>query len=133
MYATAHLVRSSAGDEGINAFLHLHGPDFPWPQDAAVLADTEPGKVILRHIEVPPGFNLVAAYLDVLAPDGTPREEIAGALAAVRQDLGERLAPTVFVHGRVTIRFGVELRLHVVRAQQLDMLASVALALLAEL
>jgi len=132
MYVTAHLVRSSDGDEGINAFLHLHGADFAWPADAATLADTTPGKDVCRRIDLQPGNNLVQAYLDVLAPDGTPRDELDRAIAALARNLGECRNPTVFVFGGVTIRFGVELRRARMREQDLDMLRSVAFSLLDE-
>lgn len=132
MYVTAHLVRSKEGEEGINAFLHLHGPQFPWPEDAAPLADTSPGKIVQRQIDLPPGGNQVRAYLDVLAPDDTDRDEIDRALAGLARDLDERRNPTVFTLGPVTIRFGVELGLERLRAQQLHMLAPVALRLLDE-
>lgn len=132
MYMTAHLIRSRSGDEGINGFLHHHGADFAWPTDAADLPDTTPGTIVLRRIDLPPGFNQVRAYLDVLAPDGTPRAQIDQAMAAFARDLQERRNPTVFVSGVVTIRFGVELGLERIRASQLDMLAAVAVAVLDE-
>ena len=132
MYVTAHLVRSPSGDEGINGFVHHHGADFSWPPDAAALADTAPGRIVLRRVDLPPGSNRVRAYLDVLAPDGTPRGQIEQAMAAFRQDLPERRNPTVFVHGKVTIRFGVELGLERIREHQLDMLTQVAFSLLDE-
>jgi hypothetical protein len=132
MYVTAHLVRSKEGDEGINGFLHVHGPRFPWPKDAAPLADTNPGEVVHRRIDLPPGGNQVRAYLDVLTPDESARDEIERALAGFARDLGERRNPTVFTQGAVTIRFGVELGLERLRAQQLDMLAHVTLRLLDE-
>lgn len=132
MYVTAHLVRSRSGDEGINGFLHHHGADFSWPPDAADLPDTTPGTIALRRIDLPPGGNQVRAYLDVLAPDGTPRAQLGQAMAAFARDLPERRNPTVFVLGTVTIRFGVEPGLERIRALQLDMLAQVALALLDE-
>jgi hypothetical protein len=132
MYVTAHLVRSREGDEGINAFLHVHGPGFSWPEDAAPLADTSPGKVVHRRLDLAPGGNQVRAYLDVLSPDETDRDEIEHALTSFARDLGERRNPTVFTQGAVTIRFGVELGLERLRAQQLDMLTPVALRLLDE-
>jgi hypothetical protein len=131
MYVTAHLVRSSGHDEeGINAFLHLHGADIAWPSDAASLADTAPGRVVRRRIDLPPGGNQVRAYLDVLAPDGTAREAIEQAIRALTRDLGERRNPTIFISGIVTIRFGVETGLERVRELQLDMLVSVVRRLL---
>jgi len=132
MYVTAHLVRSSEGDEGINAFVHVHGVQFPWPQDAAPLADADPGRVVHRRIDLPPGGNEVRAYLDVLAPDESPRDAIEDALTRLASDLEERRNPTVFIQGAVTIRFGVELGLERLRAQQLHMLAPIALRLLDE-
>lgn len=132
MYVTAHLVRSRSGDEGINGFLHHHGADFSWPLDAAGLPDTTPGTIVLRRVDLSPGFNQVRAYLDVLAPDGTPRAQLDQAMAAFARDLPERRNPTVFVYGIVTIRFGVEIGLERIREMQLDMLAQVALALLDE-
>ncbi|HET7505386.1 MAG TPA: hypothetical protein VFK02_30410 [Kofleriaceae bacterium] len=132
MYVTAHLVRSRSGEEGINAFLHLHGAGFVWPPDAAALADTTPGKVVRSHIDLQPGFNLVQAYLDVLAPDGTPREELDQAIAVFSRNLAGCRNPTVFVLGRVTIRFGVELRRERLRALDLEMLRSVAWSQLGE-
>jgi len=130
MYVTAHMVRSRSGDEGINGFLHHHGAEFSWPANAADLPDTTPGTIVLRRIDLPPGSNQVRAYLDVLAPDGTPRAQIDQALVAFARDLPERRNPTVFVQGAVTIRFGVELGLERIRELQLDMLAAVARALL---
>ena len=132
MYVTAHLVRSSAGDEGINAFVHVHGVQFPWPEDAASLADTNPGRIVSRRVDLPPGGNQVRAYLDVLAPDDSARDAIEDALARLAADLEERRNPTVFTHGNVTIRFGVELGLERLRAPQLHMLEPIALRLLDE-
>jgi hypothetical protein len=132
MYVTAHLVLSKSGEEGINAFLHLHGAEFPWPEDAAPLADEAPGKIMRRRVDLPPGSNRVKAYLDVLAPDKTTREQLEAAIAALARDLGERVNPTVFVHGDVTIRFGVQVGLVPLRNEQLHTLSSIALTLLSE-
>ena len=132
MYITAHLVKSRDQREGINAFLHVHGTTFPWPDDASSLPDTTPGKIVLRRTDLPPGGNKVRAYLDILAPDRTPRAEIEQALMDFSRDLRERRNPTVFNQGIVTIRFGVELALEALRAQQLEMLVRPALQLLDE-
>lgn len=132
MYITAHLVKSRDQREGINAFLHVHGASFAWPEDASALPDAMPGTTVLHHTDLPPGGNQVRAYLDVLAPDRTARAEIEQALTALSQDLRERGNPTVFRHGAVTIRFGVEPALDGLRAPQLEMLARSALQLLDE-
>lgn len=87
---------------------------------------------MLHRTDLPPGGNQVRAYLDVLAPDRTSRAEIEQALAAFSRDLRERRNPTVFNHGVVTIRFGVEPALEGLRAQQLEMLTRSALQLLDE-
>src|SRR3954462_1881712 len=102
MYVTAHLVKSRDQREGINAFVHLHGATFQWPDDASLLPDTTPGRTVLRQTDPPPGGNDVRAYLDILAPDDTPRGEIERALSAFSHALRERRNPTVFNHGVVT-------------------------------
>ncbi len=132
MYATAHLVRGR-GEEGINAFLHHHGPSFAWPEDAWNLPETRPGSIVARKLDLEPGGNSVRAYLDVLAPDGTPAEQVRTALAALQRELCERRNPTVFEHapGPVTVRFGVEGSLERLREEQLALLAGVVVRLLA--
>jgi len=132
MYITAHLVKSRDQREGINAFLHIHGATFQWPDDASSLPDTTPGRSVLRRTDLPPGGNNVRTYLDIVAPDGTSRAEIERALSAFSRDLCERRNPTAFNHGVVTIRFGVELALEALRAQHLEMLIRPALQLLDE-
>ena len=129
MYLTAHLVKSRDQREGINAFLHVHGASFAWPDDASSLPETTPGRTVLHRTDLPPGGNHVRAYLDILAPDRTPRADIEQALDAFSQDLRERRNPTVFNHGAVTIRLGVEPGLEGLRAQELEMLARSALQL----
>jgi hypothetical protein len=122
MYATAHRV-SRNGQTGINAFLYLHGRDFPWPEDASSLPDTEPGMPTDRQsISVPPGNNPVHSYLDVVAPDGTPRSSILEASRLFRQDVSERSNPALFVFGQVTLRFGVRIGLEPERESELDRL-----------
>lgn len=132
MYITAHLVKSRDQREGINAFLHVHGASFAWPDDASSLPETTPGRTVLHRTDLPPGGNQVRAYLDILAPDRSPRVAIEQALEAFSQDLRERRNPTVFNHGTVTIRFGVEPALEGLRAQQLEMLTRSAVQLLDE-
>jgi hypothetical protein len=122
MYATAH--RVSRNDQtGVNAFLYLHGRDFSWPQDASSLPDTSPGTPTERQlISVPPGHNPVHSYLDVVAPDGTPRTALLEALRVFRQDVSERRNPAVFILGQVTLRFGVRIGLEAERESELGLL-----------
>ncbi|HEX5752511.1 MAG TPA: hypothetical protein VFZ09_40270 [Archangium sp.] len=122
MYATAHRV-SRNGQTGVNAFLYLHGRDFPWPENASSLPDTKPGTPTDRQsISVPPGSNPVHSYLDVVAPDGTPRAILLEALKLFRQDVSERSNPALFVFGEVTLRFGVRIGLESERDSELDRL-----------
>jgi hypothetical protein len=132
MYITAHLVKSRDQREGINAFLHVHGASFAWPEDASSLPETTSGRTVLHRTDLPPGGNQVRAYLDILAPDRTPRAEIEEALTALSQDLRERRNPTVFSYGAVTIRFGVESALEGLRSEQLEVLARPAMQLFDE-
>jgi hypothetical protein len=130
MYLTAHLVRSGSGSEGINSFLHRHGTNFGWPEDASAVPEQYPGSIVAKAVSIPPGGNSVRAYLDVLGSDDLRKAEIAQALGALRKDLPERRNPTVFRHGRVTVRFGTELGLGAMREQYLEMLESAAMELL---
>lgn len=118
MYATAHRV-SRAGQSGINTFLHLHGQAFSWPQDARNLPETNSGELKGQWIQLKPGGNQVHSYLDVLAPDGTPRSVLTQALQTLLWDLPERLNPTIFTFGPVTLRFGVQLGLEPKRELEL--------------
>jgi hypothetical protein len=106
MYVTAHRVRAPSGELGINAFLHLHGGDYPWPADPSRLPEAAPGKIARKAVAVPPGGNTVLSYLDVLAPDGTPRSRVARALRAFEAALHDEPNPAVFTRYGVTIRFG---------------------------
>lgn len=124
MYATAHHVVSPAGKEAVHAFLHVHGEDFPWPADPWNLPERAPGKVHWENTTLPPGGNRLRSYLDVLAPDVVTARELDAALTALWAELAaEGLGPqgpqgpgsaplpnpVVFRHGRVVLRFGVEL------------------------
>jgi hypothetical protein len=121
MYATAHRVLSARnGREGVNAFLHAHGAEFPWPRDAVHLPETNPGHLEDEIIAVKPGGNRVRAYLDVLAPDAVPSELLFRVLDQLSQELDRLDNPVVFCRGDVTIRFGVETGLLPRRAEQLN-------------
>lgn len=95
MYTTAHRVRR--GDvEGINCFLHLHGEEFCWPDDASSVPESAPGEEKRSAVQLLPGGNRVRSYLDVLAPDTTSRALVSWVLTVFGADLNERLNPTVF-------------------------------------
>lgn len=123
MYATAHRVVSpGTGEEGINAFLHIHGRAFAWPAEPWRLPETNPGAQVWEQIGVKPGGNRVRSYLDVLCPDDTTPAEVETALTGLWLELVADEAgpggpqrplpnPIVYARGRVVLRFGVELEL----------------------
>jgi hypothetical protein len=131
MYATAHRV-SRQGNSGINAFLHLHGRGFVWPADAADLPESTPGTLERTSTSIPPGGNPVHSYLDIIAPDSTPRSELNHALEVLRRDLSERRNPTIFSMGSVVLRFGVQLGLEPRRQAEFEDLAGAVQAILPE-
>ncbi len=122
MYATAHRVFREDEKEGIkhgiNAFLHLHGPEFAWPEDPWKLPETHPGRVLGQKVELEPGGNKVRSYLDILAPDGTPWEEVRAAVDQLSIEfivtegvdgldgLNPPPNPCVFRRDSVVLRFG---------------------------
>lgn len=120
MYVSACRVTSPRGQTGINAFLHLHGSVFVWPDDPSRLPETNPGVELWNNgPAVPVGGNRVHSYLDILAADDTPADEIEQALTGlwlhlVADDLGSSAPhgqlpnPLVFRRDRVLLRFGVE-------------------------
>ena len=128
MYITAHVVKRN-GEQGINTFLHHHGQNFPWPEDASVLPETNPGEIISKKIQITPGGNRVSAYLDILAPDDATYENISNAVTALLDDLLERKNPTVFKYQNILIRFGVDIGLQPMREEQFKQLYDSALGL----
>lgn len=124
MYLTTHLVRAASGKEGVNGFVHEHGLDFVWPDNASFLPEDNPGRLAQKRIELPPGGNAVRAYLDVLAPDSTPLHVVAHALEKTLNDLPKLPNPVAVHYGAVTIRFGVEAALEPSRRQYLRMLSA---------
>jgi hypothetical protein len=126
MYITAHRVRNAAGLEGVNSFAHLHN-DNSWPVDASKMPEENPGVLATQRIEVPPGGNTIISYLDVLAPDGWPWEQVDQALTGLWLELNLRESvqspllsavpnPAVYKTGAVTLRFGVRPGLEGARA-----------------
>lgn len=109
MILTAQHVRASTGEEGINAFCRLHGLHAwtdPPPEDLAA------GELVNQAISLPPGGNDVRSYLDVIAPDETPTQEIRNAVVPFVGRSRGRTLPWIATIGRCTFRFGVEQGLH---------------------
>jgi hypothetical protein len=116
MFATAHRVRSYNGQTGINAFVHFHGAGFPWPAEPWHLPEDAPGEPdpARERIDIRPGGNRVCAFLDLLAPDGTPTAALEIAVEALWLELTEAEAsgvsttdPIAYECEGVAMRFGV--------------------------
>jgi hypothetical protein len=123
MYATAHRVLSTRNSrEGINAFLHTHGHDFPWPEDAASLPEVNPGRLEDEIIGIRPGGNRVRAYLDILAPDTIALNDLLSTLGKLSASIPSLDNPLVTHDSTITIRFGVEPALENERAEQFKIL-----------
>lgn len=105
MYLTSHRVQSQAGDEGINAWMHVHGK-VTWPTSLRQILDlveTTPGQLVDHSYGLKPGGNSVLAYLDVIAPNDTPRDLIIAAIDHLyRVDPQE--APIAILAGPIAVR-----------------------------
>jgi hypothetical protein len=124
MYVTTHGVKNAEGEEAVHGFLHVHGV-LVWPADVCSWPEDNPGRLRQRRTTLRLGGNAVRSYLDVLAPDGTDAERIVQALSKLRDDLRERVNPTVWRDGVVTVRFGVEFALERERIHVFDHLVHV--------
>ena len=122
MYWMAHRVMDGTEEE-VHVFVHAHGEDFPWPEDARRLPEEAPGRLIREQTgAIKPGGNRVRSYLDVLAPD-VVGDSFVIALAGLIGNVERQPNPTVWVQGPVTIRFGCELALSDQRVDELKTLA----------
>jgi hypothetical protein len=110
MYVTAHRVHAPKGRrEGINAYLHRHGP-IPWPAHADALVELlarAPGDLLDQQLGLEPvGGNDVLAYLDILAPDETPRSNLIAAIDTLFQ-VGIDDGLVVICLGPILVRLGI--------------------------
>jgi len=113
MILTAQHVRASTGEEGINAFCRLQGPHEWADLSSGDLAeDLAAGELVNQAIVLQPGGNDVRSYLDVIAPDETPTQEIRHAVVLFVDRSRGRTLPWMETVGRCTFRFGVEQGLH---------------------
>ena len=110
MYVTAHRVKNPiTGQEGVNTFLRLHKKRFSWPEDPSGLPETNAGKLSADMVEVPLGGNRASSYLDVIAPDETPVEELQRVLSLFAKTwVSNAQKPVAIQYGKIVIRFGVE-------------------------
>jgi hypothetical protein len=114
MFLTAQRVRSPWSRKvGINVFLFHHGADksalIDWNRpDAELVLQQQPGELVAELIEVVPGANSVDSYLDILAPDGTPKQVLLGALNDATGLVGPPHFGVQLMRGRVALRLNTE-------------------------
>lgn len=110
MYLCAQRVHAvagqSAGMQGINAFLFLHG-GYEWTGGLPpeFRPEVNPGVFSDQLIQLAPPGNRVRSYLDIVAPDHTPINQVIS--VASRPGYVATL-PTEWSSGSVWCRFGAE-------------------------
>jgi len=95
MYLTAQHVRSDAGAEDLQVYLHLHdvpGGE-PFPPNPLSVPQEHPGVMVVSETKLPPGGNGVLAYVDVVAPDAAWRDAIPPWSQSSTAWWSERLGP----------------------------------------
>jgi hypothetical protein len=111
MYLTSHHVVSPAsGEEGVNAFLYLHGAR-PWTAPAPELPEQNPGTLTAQSISVSPPGNRVRSYLDIVAPDDARWDELRVGLMAFVGTQQRSPLPWTGESGRCHFRLSMELGL----------------------
>lgn len=76
MYLTAqHVVSPAGSDEGVNAFLYLHGDDLS-PDLPPNVPDDNPGTLVAESLSVAPPGNRVRSYLDIVSSDRARWEDV---------------------------------------------------------
>jgi hypothetical protein len=114
MYLTAQRVYSLTRKKtGINAFLYRHGaevvPGMSWDQPILErIADEYIGTRGPEYIEIAPGGNRVVSFVDIVAADGTPIEQVEEAIRFFRTTLSSERLPVLKTIGTVAIRFGAQ-------------------------
>lgn len=106
-----HVLRPKAEEEGINAFYYLHGPYVWRGLPPAGIPDSNPGELMYQSLSVQPGGNRVRSFLDIVAPDETPSEEIRRSFMTFVSGNQRNPFPWVGVIGRCWFRANMELAL----------------------
>ena len=137
MYLTAQRLYSPAKKKtGINAFLYRHGdeavPGMSWARPLVELvADQHIGTRGPEHVEVAPGGNRVVSFVDIVAADGTPIDQIETAVQTFEARLSPEQLPLSMTVGVVAIRFGAQFGLAEVQLrEEFTQIAAQALDLL---
>lgn len=117
MYLTAQHVRSRSGEDGVQAYLHLHDlPAARFPPDPLTVPQEHPGRMVRSHVGLRPGGNHVLSYLDIVAPDAAGGEAGAGSdgsstrwwrqtLEPIAELMSDRPLPWVVEAGDVHVIF----------------------------
>jgi hypothetical protein len=108
MYLTAQHVRSSSGQEGINAFRYSHGGYLWHGIPPPGIPEQNPGELVEQIIEVTPPGNVVRSYLDLIAPDEVMWPEIRPAFFAFVGQAQRQRFPWQGIFGRCSFRVGIE-------------------------
>lgn len=137
MYLTAHRVYSpSKKKTGINAFLYRHGgkpvPGMSWEHPVVELvAEQHVGTRGPEHVEIAPGANRVVSFVDVVAADDTPMDQIEAAIRATGGRLSPGQLPLSTIVGAVAVRFGAQFGLAEAQLrEEFEQIAAQALELL---
>jgi hypothetical protein len=111
MYLTAQRVFASKSRQtGINAFLYTHGGR-TWHVPPSDIPDRQPGRLERKTIAVPPPGNRVRSYLDIVAPDELPPDELQRRLLTFLKHVEGEPFPWEAVEGPCLFRIGMDAEL----------------------
>ena len=137
MYLTAQRVYSLTRKKaGINAFLYRHGaevvPGMSWDRPVVeLIADEHIGTRGPEHVENPRWGNRVVSFVDIVAADGTPIEQVENAIRSFGARFAPERLPASETIGTVAIRFGAQFGLGEAQArEEFSQIADQALDLL---
>lgn len=107
MYLTSHhVVSRTTGEDGINSFLYSHGAS-TWRAPPPDIPDENPGILLAKSISVAPPGNDVRSYLDIVAPDEAPWNEVRIGFMAFVGSAQRGPLPWAGVSGRCYFRLGM--------------------------
>jgi len=109
MYVTAHRVRTHLLEEGINAYLYMHGSSLgPGPPEP----EANPGSLANMLLTIDTvGGNHVRSYLDIVGPDEAPWPTIKLFFLQFVTMMRRTPFPWKCVAGPCLFRIGMELPL----------------------
>ncbi|MFT5431744.1 MAG: hypothetical protein ACI9OJ_002442 [Myxococcota bacterium] len=129
MYVTAHRVRRAETQHtAVHVYVHMHenhdvfAGDVPDKVLLRRVTEAEPGRLIAKRLKLPAGGNTVLSYLDVIAPDSTPKTEIDAALQGFRDAIDANTLPHYQRFGGVLVSFGAVFGLQGVEVREFDAL-----------